>query len=130
MLTPMRNVWSLGLQVDTTGRTPRFYHDGSVPGFSSYMMAYNWRGQGAIVMVNEDFYNGGKLMNEVLFAIARVYGWTDFGPIERATVTAQPQRFPDYEGTYEIDDGYPITVVARGGKLYLIWALGAVFEMH
>lgn len=130
MLTPSRGIWSLGLQVDTKGRTPRFWHDGSVPGFTSYMVAYNWRGQGAVVMVNEDAYNGLKLVNEVMFAIARVYGWSDFGPIERTTVSAQPQLYAGYEGTYEIDEGYPITIVARRGKLYLIWALGAVFEMH
>jgi CubicO group peptidase (beta-lactamase class C family) len=130
MLTPSRGIWSLGLQVDTTGRTPRFWHDGSVPGFTSYMVGYNWRGQGAVVMVNGHVYNGIKLLNEVMFAIGRVYGWPDFGPIERGTVAAQPQLYPAYEGTYEIDQGYPVTIVARGGKLYLIWALGSVFEMY
>jgi CubicO group peptidase (beta-lactamase class C family) len=130
MLTPSRGIWSHGLQVDTTGQTPRFWHDGSVPGFTSYMIGYNWRGQGAVVMVNGHVYNGIKLLNEVMFAVARVYGWTDFGPIERVSVPPQPQLYPGYEGTYEIDQGYPITIVARGGKLYLIWALGAVFEMH
>jgi len=130
MLTPSRGIWSLGLQVDTTGRTPRFWHDGSVPGFTSYMVGYNWRGQGAVVMVNGHAYNGIKLLNEVMFAIGRTYGWPDFGPIERVTVPALPQLYPAYEGTYEIDQGYPVTVVARAGKLYLIWALGSVFEMY
>jgi hypothetical protein len=130
MLTPARGIWSLGLQVDTTGRTPRFWHDGSVPGFTTYMGGYNWRGQGVVVMVNGHVYNGIKLLNEVIFAVGKVYGWTDFGPIEREPVAAQPQLYPGYEGIYEIDEGYPVTVVARGGKLHLIWALGAVFEMH
>lgn len=45
MMMPSRGIWSIGLQVDTKGRTPRFWHDGSVPGFTGYMVAYNWQGQ-------------------------------------------------------------------------------------
>lgn len=130
MTVPSRGGWSLGLNVDTSGDTPFFYHDGSVPGFTSYMVAFNTRGQGAVVMVNEDMYNGLKLLNEVMLGIAEVYGWSDFGPIERVTIPARPRSYSGYEGTYEIDEGYPITLVARGGKLHLIWALGSVFEMH
>jgi CubicO group peptidase (beta-lactamase class C family) len=130
MLTPSRGIWSLGLQVDTRGRTPRFWHDGSVPGFLSYMVAYNWNGQGAVVMVNQDAYNGLKIAAEIMYGIAREYGWTDFGPLERTAIAADPARFDDYVGSYEIDAGYPVTIVARGGRLYLIWALGGTYEMY
>jgi hypothetical protein len=33
-------------------------------------------GQGAVVMTNSD--NGSQLINEVLRAIAREYGWTNY----------------------------------------------------
>jgi len=128
MLTPNRNIWSYGLQVDTKGRTPRFWHDGSVPGFLSYMVAYNWTGQGAVVMVNQDAYNGLKIAAEVMYGIAREYGWPDFRP-ERQTIAIDPARLSDYAGLYDIDEGYPVTIIQRGDKLFLIWALGTAYEM-
>ena len=40
------------------------------------MFAYTSAGQGAIVMTNSD--NGQALIDEVLRAIAREYGWTNY----------------------------------------------------
>lgn len=130
MLTPARGDWSLGLEVDARGRTPRFSHSGGMPGFTAYMMGYAWRGQGAVVMVNQDTYNGYQMVTEIMLSIAREYGWTDFAPVEKTVVRANPDAYPDYAGYYEIDSGYPITVVARNDRLFLIWALGNVYEMH
>lgn len=130
MLTPFRAGWSLGLEVNTEGRTPRFSHSGGMPGFTALMVGYNWRGQGAVVMVNQDTYNGFQIVNEVMLGIAREYGWPDYAPVEKTVVRARPEMYGEFVGYYEIDEGYPVTVVTRGGKLYLIWALGNVFEMH
>jgi hypothetical protein len=38
--------------------------------------------------------------------------------------------YEKYVGYYEIDQGYPVSVVTRNNRLYLIWALGNVYEMH
>lgn len=130
MLTPFRAGWGLGLEVNAGGRTPRFSHSGGMPGFTSLMVGYNWRGQGAVVMVNQDTYNGFQLANEIMLGIAREYGWVDYAPLEKTVARVNPRVFEDYAGYYEIDQGYPVTVVARGGRLYLIWALGNVYEMH
>jgi hypothetical protein len=130
MMTPFRAGWGLGLEVNTAGRTPRFSHSGGMPGFTALMVGYNWAGQGAVVMVNQDTYNGFQLINEIMLGIAREYGWTDYAPVEKAVARVNAAAYADYVGYYEIDEGYPVTVVTRNNKLYLIWALGNVYEMH
>lgn len=130
MLTPARAGWGLGLEIDTQGRTPRFSHSGGVPGFTALMVAYNWEGQGAVVMVNQDTYNGFQLVGEIMLGIAREYGWADFAPIEKTVARANPKAYENYVGYYEIDSGYPVTIVTRNNRLYLIWALGNVYEMY
>jgi CubicO group peptidase (beta-lactamase class C family) len=130
MLTPFRAGWSLGLEIDTSGRTPRFSHSGGMPGFTALMVAYNWQGQGAVVMVNQDTYNGFQLQTEIMLGIAREYGWVDYTPIEKTVVRVNPKVYENYIGYYEIDNGYPVTVVTRNNRLYLIWALGNVYEMY
>lgn len=130
MLTPLRAGWGLGLEIDTAGRTPRFSHSGGMPGFTALMIAYNWEGKGAVVMVNQDTYNGMQILNEIMLGIAREYGWADYVPAEKTVVRANPKVYETYAGYYEIDNGYPVTVVARDQRLYLIWALGNVYEMH
>jgi CubicO group peptidase (beta-lactamase class C family) len=130
MLTPARAGWGLGLEIDTQGRTPRFSHSGGVPGFTALMVGYNWQGQGAVVMVNQDTYNGFQLVGEIMLGIAREYGWADYAPIEKTVVRANPKAYENYVGYYEIDNGYPVTIVARNNRLYLIWALGNVYEMY
>jgi CubicO group peptidase (beta-lactamase class C family) len=130
MLTPFRAGWGLGLEIDTSGRTPRFSHSGGMPGFTALMVAYNWQGQGAVVMVNQDTYNGMQIAAEIMLGLAREYEWADYLPVEKKVVAANPEAYGDYVGYYEIDEGYPVTIVTRNRRLYLIWALGNVFEMH
>lgn len=130
MLNPFRAGWSLGLEVDTAGRTPRFSHSGGMPGFTALMVGYNWYGQGAVVMVNQDTYNGFQLVNEIMLGIAREYEWPDYLPVEKNVARVNPEVYEKYVGYYEIDQGYPVSVVTRNGRLYLIWALGNVYEMH
>lgn len=130
MLTPARAGWSLGLEIDASGRTPRFSHSGGMPGFTALMVAYNWQGQGAVVMVNQDTYNGFQLLTEIMLGIAREYSWSDYTPVEKAVVGLDPEAFKNYEGYYEIDEGYPVTIRTQNNRLYLIWALGNVYEMY
>lgn len=130
MLTPFRAGWSLGLEINTLGRTPRFSHSGGMPGFTALMVAYNSYGQGAVVMVNQDTYNGLQLITEIMLGIAREYNWIDYLPLEKEVVRLSPEIYENYVGYYEIDEGYPVTIVSRNNRLYLIWALGNVYEMY
>ncbi len=77
MLAPGIEAFGLGLFLgEKTDANSSFYHGGGNEGFSNMMFAYTSTGQGAIVMTNSD--NGSKLIEEVLRAIAREYGWTNY----------------------------------------------------
>lgn len=51
MLTPFRAGWSLGLEINTEGRTPWFSHSGGMPGFTAFIVAYHWEGKGAVAVL-------------------------------------------------------------------------------
>lgn len=77
MLTPGIEDFGLGLFLgEKTDPRKNFYHGGGNEGFRNMMFAYTSTGQGAIVMTNSD--NGDELIKEVLRAIAREYGWTNY----------------------------------------------------
>lgn len=77
MLTPGIEAFGLGLFLgEASDARPNFYHGGGNHGFRNMMFAYNATGQGAVVMSNGD--NGDPLAREVLQAIAREYGWSNY----------------------------------------------------
>jgi CubicO group peptidase (beta-lactamase class C family) len=77
MLTPGIEDFGLGLFLGEKADARRsFYHGGGNEGIRNMMFAYTSTGQGAIVMTNSD--NGQALIDEVLRAIAREYGWTNY----------------------------------------------------
>lgn len=77
MLTPGIEDFGLGLFLgEKTDARRSFYHGGGNEGIRTMMFAYTSAGQGAIVMTNSD--NGQALIDEVLRAIAREYGWTNY----------------------------------------------------
>lgn len=77
MLTPGIEDFGLGLFLGEKADVRRsFYHGGGNEGIRNMMFAYTSAGQGAIVMTNSD--NGQALIDEVLRAIAREYGWTNY----------------------------------------------------
>jgi CubicO group peptidase (beta-lactamase class C family) len=63
----------LGPFVHETGSSRYFEHDGGDDGFVCKFVGYLDRGQGAIVMTNSD--TGGRLVRDLLNAIAEVYEW-------------------------------------------------------
>jgi CubicO group peptidase (beta-lactamase class C family) len=77
MLTPGIEAFGLGLFLgEPSDLRPSFRHSGGNQGFRNMMFAYELTGQGAVIMTNSD--NGGALVEEVLRAIAREYGWTNY----------------------------------------------------
>jgi hypothetical protein len=120
MLTPVLEGHGLGPVVG--GRTSRKYftHNGGNEGYRCLLVAYE-DGEGAVVMTNGD--NGGVLMEDVMRAIASVYGWPDFAPPSRAVVSVPPQALEKFIGAYELDDG-SVYVVHQDRDLLVGHGLG------
>jgi CubicO group peptidase (beta-lactamase class C family) len=116
MLTRQIDDDGLGVFLDGSGHDLRFSHGGANEGFQCMLMAYARAGQGAAVMTNSD--TGGALIQEIMFAIAREYGWPGYGPKVRTAVKIDPGIFKQYVGRYQLQAGFIITISARRGHLF------------
>jgi CubicO group peptidase (beta-lactamase class C family) len=116
LLTPVRDDYGLGFQLDHAGREPAFHHSGSNPGYKALLWAYARTGQGAVILTNGDY--GTTLIAEIMRAIAAEYGWEDWRPIERAAVRADPALFDGFIGSYAVSN-VVLRVERRGDRLYL-----------
>lgn len=60
-----------GLMIDSIGSHPRFWHDGSIPGFTSYV-AYYPRDESYIIVLSNNSFNTGNIgrgLSHVLFGL-------------------------------------------------------------
>ena len=116
LLTPVRDDYGLGFQLDHAGREPAFHHSGSNPGYKAQLWAYPRTGQGAVILTNGDY--GTTLIAELMRAIAAEYGWEDWRPIERAAAPANTALFDRYVGSYAVSN-VTLRVERRGDVLTL-----------
>jgi CubicO group peptidase (beta-lactamase class C family) len=74
MLTPDAPPYALGLSATPVDTDVFAQHGGSNAGFRCFAFIYATAGYGMVVMTNGD--RGGVLMNELMAAVAREYGWS------------------------------------------------------
>lgn len=116
MLTPVRDDYGLGFELDHAGREPAFHHSGSNIGYKALLFAYTRTGQGAVVLTNGD--GGWPLLEEIMRSIAAEYGWEDFLPIVRKTAPAKTALFDSYVGQYRVSN--TTLRVSRDGDRLLV----------
>jgi CubicO group peptidase (beta-lactamase class C family) len=80
MLRPVRGNYGLGFAIDGHGANRYFSHPGANPGFLSFFFAYE-KGDGVVLMANNQYSKA--MMLEVIQALAKQFGWTEF-PIEES----------------------------------------------
>lgn len=93
--SPTRH-FGLGFEVGGSQKDPYIRHEGSAY-FQDDMVEY-LRGDGIVVMTSGG--GGGALADEVVRSAGAVYGFPDFGPVERSIVTVPPSILPRFVGTY------------------------------
>ena len=76
MLQPVRRDYALGFFVDGNGPNRYFWHPGASTGFLAAFFAYEQGGDGVVLMANSAY--GKPLMLEVIHALAKQYGWTEY----------------------------------------------------
>ena len=119
MMRPVIDDYGLGLGISGTGRETRFGHGGSNVGFRCTLTAFKDSASGVVVMTNAD--RGAEILQDVVRAVAREYGWPGLAPLERTLGTADPAAYKDFAGRYEIPIRSPPVVMmieTDGGKLY------------
>jgi len=75
MLTRVMGDWGLGPVLGGGTSRKLFAHSGGNFGYRCFLVAYE-DGEGAVVMTNSD--RGDEITEQVIRAVARVYGWPDF----------------------------------------------------
>ena len=119
MLKARMDDYGLGVGVTGVGPAAQFGHGGSKEGYRCQLVAFKDRATGVAVMTNSD--RGGAILQEIIRAVAREYGWPGMAPIERTLGTSDPAVYKDFAGRYEIPSRSPaivMTIEADGGKLY------------
>jgi CubicO group peptidase (beta-lactamase class C family) len=119
MLTHQKDDWGLGFALEAPGHKLRFSHGGSNEGFRCTLQAYTEApGQGIVIMTNGD--QGWNLLNEVLRAVSKEYGWPDFQPQEHVLAKIDPALLSAYVGKYEVTGAEkPTLVTLKGAQLYV-----------
>lgn len=100
-----REIGTSGLGPAVAGRADslRFQHGGSNRGFKAFVLGYADRGRGVAIMTNGE--RGSALAQEVLFAVAEVYGWPGIGPRRIEPLALDAAALDAYVGRYDLEDG-------------------------
>jgi CubicO group peptidase (beta-lactamase class C family) len=105
---------ALGFFLDKNDRY--FGHGGQDTGFICQMIAAVEGGYGAVVMTNSDG-RSGPLINEILAAVAREYGWKDYAPAPVAVITLPADALSPLEGRYKLGSDNAVSIKVKGAWL-------------
>src|SRR5258708_9462859 len=75
MLQTFLGDYGLGFSIAGSGSNRYFWHPGANLGFLSVLFAYE-KGDGVVLMSNQQYSKA--LMLEIIHALAKQYGWTEF----------------------------------------------------
>lgn len=115
MLEPGIGDWGLGPEISADGT--RFLHTGGNQGYRCLLAVSKDGSVGVAVMTNSD--NGGVLMMEIAFAVARAYGWEGEGlePQVRQAIEVDPLTMEAFVGRYPAPGGREVVVTLEDGRL-------------
>jgi CubicO group peptidase (beta-lactamase class C family) len=118
MLAPQKGNYGLGVEISGDGPSRRFSHSGINEGFDSMLVAYSEFGTGATVMTNSNLSSG--LISEIIGSIAEEYEWPDYPfPGQREYLPFSDEQLKEYPGTYDLGDGFVVSVVREGEGLLM-----------
>lgn len=117
MLTPVKNGYALGFDIEGEGMARAFGHGGSNAGYQNSLFAYSGKGDGAVVMTNAD--GGGSLARDLIRAIAAEYKWPSYRSVERSVVEVGAKAVESLTGTYNVKQLGDFKIGSEGGKLTL-----------
>jgi CubicO group peptidase (beta-lactamase class C family) len=113
MLTPGMNDHGLGPGIGEF----TFGHGGADEGFRAQLTAWKEQPTALVIMVNSD---NGKIMRELMLAIAAEYDLPGFTPNIKHVIDFPSEELTKYVGAYEIDDVGPMTIQLADGVLEVI----------
>ena len=116
MLTPVKNGYGLGVNVEGEGASLSFAHGGSNTGYQNTLFAYT-QGDGAVVMTNGA--NGSELANSVLRALAHEYKWPSQRGAVRKAIALPLAAQEALAGRYDVKGLGDFKIARRDGRLMI-----------
>jgi hypothetical protein len=107
---------ALGVFIDEREGQIYFQHGGANVGFRNQFYAHRDDGYGAVVMTNGD--RGQELGEEILRAVAEVYGWHAYVPDAIEPAGEAADEAARCAGLYEIRDDVVLVVKQVDGELF------------
>jgi CubicO group peptidase (beta-lactamase class C family) len=107
----------IGFFLDGEGEGASFGHDGGNEGFVCTSTFLKSGGKGAVIMLNSN--QGGPLLDEILRAIAREYGWPGVFPPTPEPAKVAAAAIDALAGDYETASKLRFTVARQGESLLL-----------
>lgn len=112
MLTPGMNSHGLG---PIMGKDQIWWgHSGADEGFRARLVAWKDQPHAVVVMVNSD---NGSIINEVILAIAKGYGWSGIEPNLKRVVPLSPELGEEIAGEWKLEEAGSATIVYEDGHL-------------
>lgn len=115
MLTPVKNGYGLGVEIEGKGPSLSFGHGGSNRGYQNTLYAFVEHGDGAVVMTNGD--GGDEIGHALLRAIAFEYGWPGAQTTLRRAVALAPAQRRALVGRYGIEGLGTFEITEQAGQL-------------
>ena len=119
MLTERKGNYGLGVALSGDQQSLRASHTGINQGFDSKLVTYPTTGSGAVVMANSNMSHG--LIEEIIASIALEYEWPGY-PIaeQRATKPFSAEQLEMYPATYEIEEGFTVSIERQNDRLFMV----------
>lgn len=127
MMTRGVGPWGLGVELIGAGDSLAFTHGAGNAGFRGQLAGFVGTRRGVVVMTNSDA--GSRLVDEIIGAVAREYGWPGFAPRTIRPVATTAEGLRAYAGTYATQGGTQVRVTAEGTALWLILPWGERREL-
>ena len=115
MLTPVQGDAALGLFRELRRGEAYYGHGGGNYGFRCRLRFHPEEGYGAVVMTNGS--RGGVVADEVINAIAHVYGWRGYLPDEIKPVEIDEDELESFSGRYRAGPDRVVVLSAEDGIL-------------
>lgn len=108
---------ALGWRLEGEGGAARFRQSGATDGYRCEVVGWLEGGRGAVVLTNGDA--GSALAEEVLAAVASVYGWPGLVPVPRRVAALDAEQLARLAGRYELGPHRDFDVRVEGAGLQL-----------
>lgn len=118
MVTRQAGDWGLGVELGSGKGEPHFGHTGNNPGFQSALIFSTRARNGVAIMTNGNNQSG--LFYEIVYAVAKEYGWAGYTPDEREVVAVDPGVLKPYAGRYLASGAPAFEITANDARLFVV----------